>query len=271
MGIPRTTLQERLKNPKTEAPGRVFANITDGHIIVFSDAHFLPGKPPSTAYRALLKFIKRFKPEIIVANGDVTDLPTISRHPPLNWDELPTVYDEIVECKERLDEIARAGNKARTIFPIGNHDERFEKRLAQVAPELRGVYGTSLKDHFGPSWEPCYSLWVNDDLVIKHRYKGGQNAPFNNALCSGRSFITGHLHNQSIHRITDLNGTRFGVDTGCLADPYGEQFTYMEDNPRSHVSGFCLVTYRDGKLLMPELIRVVEEGVIDFRGAFQEV
>jgi hypothetical protein len=31
-------------------------------------------------------------------------------------------------------------------------------------------------------------------------------------------------------------------------------------------SGFAMLTFEDGELLQPELIRVVREGVVDFRG-----
>ena len=66
---------------------------------------------------------------------------------------------------------------------------------------------------------------------------------------------------------SDYNGTRFGVDTGTLAEPYDEQFNnYMEDNPRSWRSGFIVLTFVNKKLLWPEIVHVVEENVVDFRG-----
>ena len=266
LGIPRTTLNSRLEAEAREpsVKGRISTSVETGVIVVFSDAHFWPGEP-STAYRALLKLIKKLKPSIVVANGDMVDMASVSRHPPLGWNHLPTVQEELEACQERLGEIAKAAGKAVKLWPVGNHDSRFECRLAQVAPELKNVYGTSLSDHF-PDWSPCYSVFVNDDLVIKHRFKGGMHAPSNNALWAGRSVITGHLHAQTVRRITDLNGTRWGVDTGCLAEPFGEQFSYMEDNPRSWASGWCVVTYDKGRLLTPELVRVVEPGLVEFRG-----
>ena len=65
--------------------------------------------------------------------------------------------------------------------------------------------------------------------------------------------------------VTDLRGRRYGVDTGTLADIYGDQFTYTEMNPVNWASGFAVLTFKDGKLLPPELCEVLD-GVAYFRG-----
>lgn len=275
LGLNRRTIHDRVKALRADdkigvtdaitPKGRAFHDMKNGVGIVFSDAHYWPGDR-STSHKGLLHLAAKLKPSLVVANGDVTDMAAISRHPPLGWDHLPTVKDELDVAKERLAEIKKAAKAKDYFWPVGNHDARFEMRLADVAPELKSVYGISLSDHF-PDWRPCYSLFVNDDLVIKHRYKGGMGAPVNNALWSGRSMITGHLHSQKVVGISDYNGTRWGCDTGCLADPWGEQFAYIEDNPREWRSGFCILTWVDGELLTPELVRAVRPGVLEFRGA----
>lgn len=98
------------------------------------------------------------------------------------------------------------------------------------------------------------------------RNKGGLHAASNNALWAGRTMVTGHLHAQTVREITDYNGTRWGMDLGCMADIYGPQFAYMEDNPRNWRSGFGVITIREGRLLRPEPVTVVEPGLIEFRG-----
>jgi hypothetical protein len=116
-------------------------------------------------------------------------------------------------------------------------------------------------------WKPCWSTWINDDVVVKHRFKGGMHAPQNNTLWSGRTMVTGHLHSAKVQPITDYNGTRYGVDTGCLAETFGEQFRdYTEDNPRNWRSGFCVLTFKGGKLLQPELVLAWDERHVEFRG-----
>jgi hypothetical protein len=107
---------------------------------------------------------------------------------------------------------------------------------------------------------------VNDTVMIKHRYHNGIHATYNNALKAGRSIVTGHLHRLCVTPWGDYNGRRWGVDTGCLADPHGPQFAYAEDNPSPHCSGFAVLTFdEDGEMLPPELCEVIN-GCAYFRG-----
>lgn len=48
----------------------------------------------------------------------------------------------------------------------------------------------------------------------------------------------------------------------------GPQFSYSEDAPSNHRSGFAVLTFCGGKLMPPELVEVVseDEGLIFFRG-----
>jgi hypothetical protein len=71
--------------------------------------------------------------------------------------------------------------------------------------------------------------------------------------------------------LVDYNGCRWGVDCGTLADIYGPQFSYLEDNPRSWSAGFARLKWVSGRLLTPELIRVVEKDLVEFRGELIEV
>ncbi len=249
---------------------RLKIRVDNGSVLIGSDCHYWPGLI-STAHLAFLKFCKALKPSAVILNGDVMDFPSISRHPSIMWEDRPKVVDEIEAAKERLTEIEKAAPAgAKKIWSLGNHDARFESRLASVAPEYLKVTGVHLKDHF-PVWQACWSCWINGSVVVKHRYKGGIHAPGNNTKDAGKTIVTGHLHSQKIYPFDDFNGTRWGVDCGTMADPFGPQFEYMEDNPRNHRSGFCVLTFVDGELLQPELVRVVRPGVVDFRGKLHDV
>jgi hypothetical protein len=271
-GIPKSTIHDRKKAAEVRArvKGREEVELENGVVLVASDAHYWPGEP-STAHRAFVKFCKKLKPDIVVMNGDALDACSISRHPPIGWNKIPSVKDELEVCQERLGEIAKASGKALKFWPLGNHDARFETRLAQVAPEFKDVHGISLADHF-PLWRGCWSLHLNNNTVIKHRYKGGLHAPYNNTVNAGVSIITGHLHSQKTIPHTNYLQTTYGVDTGCLADPYAEAFQdYCEDNPRNWRSGFAVLTYHNGCLLYPELVSVFDANSVQFRGEIIEV
>lgn len=244
--------------------------IRDGTILVGSDAHIWPGDR-TVAQRAFIAFAKEFKPSVIVANGDFFDGATISRHPSIGWEDKPTLKDELEAVQDYMHELTQASKNSIRIWPAGNHDLRFESRLAAVAPEYRGLKGIHLKDHF-PAWKPCWRLDVNGNLAIKHKFSGGEHAPHNNAVKSGWSMVTGHLHSQKVDPWTDFNGTRYGVDSGCLAEPHDSQFIhYTEANPLNWRSGFCLLSFIGGRLLEPELIKKWDDDHVEFRGGLISV
>lgn len=268
-----TKTQEHLHTAHKHS-ARYMAGIENGTVLVFSDAHFWPGIR-TTAFKGLLWAIEDLQPKAVVCNGDAFDGASISRFPRIGWDSKPSVIQELKACEASLGEIEETAKKARhnvkLIWPLGNHDARFENRLAQNASEFEGVKGFHLKDHF-PQWEPCWSTWLTDNIVVKHRYKGGIHATHNNTVGSGKSIVTGHLHSLKVTPYTDYNGTRYGVDTGTLADPGGPQFVdYLEDSPTNWRSGFVVLTFVDGELLMPELVQKWSEGKIQFRGQIIDV
>ena len=244
--------------------------IENGVVLVFSDAHFWPGIR-TTAYQALLWAIKELQPKAIINNGDAFDGASISRHPRIGWESKPSVIEELKACEMALGEIEDIAGRAKLIWCLGNHDARFENRLAANAPEFQNVKGFSLKDHF-PKWLPCWSAWPTEDVVVKHRLKGGIHATHNNTVSGGKSIITGHLHSLKVTPWSDYNGTRYGVDTGTLADAAGPQFEdYLESNPVNWRSGFAVLTFHNGRLLWPEVVHSLGGGKVEFRGNVVDV
>ena len=261
-----------LKTP--DNPARKMLGIENGTVIVFSDAHFWPGIH-TTAFKGLIWAIKEFQPKAIIANGDVFDGASISRFPRIGWDSTPSVIQELKACEIALGEIEDTAKKARhnsqLIWTLGNHDARFENRLAANAPQYEFVKGFTLKDHF-PTWHPCWSCWPSENVAVKHRWKGGVHATHNNAVNAGVSIVTGHLHSLKVTPFSDYNGNRFGVDTGTLAEPTGPQFeNYLEDSPTNWRSGFSVLTFHNGRLLWPELVHKWDEGQVEFRGKVYDV
>lgn len=244
---------------------RVDMAVASGTMVVFSDAHYWPGEP-SAAHQAMLKVIKKIRPLVVVANGDIFDGATTSRHEPLGWQNLPTLKQEVDAVQLRMREIEKAAGKDCALHrTIGNHDLRYEKRLAGQVPEFKGMPSMTLDDHL-PNWTTSWSIMVNGNVMVKHRYHNGIHAAYNNTLKSGTSIVTGHLHRLLVTRWADYRGVRYGVDTGTLAETDGEQFDYAEDNPRPWGSGFAVLTFdADGVLLPPELCEVID-GVAYFRG-----
>jgi len=258
-----------------EAKESISLGVKNGTILIGSDCHYWPGMV-STAHMGFLKFIKMMKPQAVVMNGDVLDGATISRFPPPGWEYQPDLIDELDACFDRLNEIKKVAGKARRIWAYGNHDQRYELRLAALTREYAGIKGFHLHDHF-EDWERCWLVDVNPGhptgrTIIKHRFKGGVHATYNNTIHGGVHMATGHLHSAKVTPKTNYRGTFYGVDSGTLAEPKGRQFTnYTEGNPTDWRSGFAVLTYVDGELLMPELCLTVSKGKMQFRGEVFEV
>jgi len=265
----RPELQITTTHPKIKNLG-----ILNGTVIVFSDAHFWPGIH-STAFKGLLWAISEIKPTAVIANGDIFDGAGISRYPRIGWSKSPSVIEELKACTLAMGLIEEAAKEAKhnvkLMWPLGNHDARFETFLAANAPNYEHVKGFSLRDHF-PDWEPCWAVWINESTIVKHRFKGGIHATHNNTMWSGKNIITGHLHSLKVTPFSDYNGVRYGIDTGTLAEPYGPQFEdYTEQGPLNWRSGFAVLTFVDGKLLLPELVTTHGPDSIEFRGRVIEV
>lgn len=275
LGISRTTLQSRVEMARLPRrvtewtfPREGHAEVHSGGVVVFSDAHYWPGEP-SQAHKALLAVIRKVKPRVIVANGDVFDGASVTRHDPFGWSIKPNAQEEIEVCQERLHEIELAAPKGcELVWNVGNHCVRFERSLCSRVPEFAAMGMMRLADHF-PNWSLRWSTWINRDsatpVMVKHRNAGGVHAGYNNTMKGGVTIVTGHTHNLEVKPWGDYTGRRWGVQTGSLADLHGPQFEYTENSPSPACAGFAVLTFRDGELMPQELCEVYRGKAI-FRG-----
>lgn len=268
-GAEITAPSENTTRWASQYPKRLPLEISDGIVIIGSDCHYWPDVI-TAAHRGFVELCKRLDPKIVILNGDAFDAARAGRHPRIGWEQSPTMKQEREAVLDRTHEIIAATPKAAHIWTIGNHDLRYESKLSANVPEMEGLPNTTLQDLF-PFWNFAVSAWINDQVVVKHRFKGGIHATHNNTLWAGKTIVTGHLHSLKVTPLSDYNGTRWGIDTGTLADPAsntegGPQFHYNEDNPQNHRSGFIVLTFKDGQLLWPEVCNVIDQDHVSFRG-----
>lgn len=266
MGIPRSTLKDRIDKARSQFPDclpephhtsnwandgwaiprEATAEIINGTVLVGSDLHIWPG-PYSLAWQGFVAVANAIKPDWIVANGDMIDGARVSRHGRIRGQSTPKIGEEIAALKTAFDMLP-ASNRH---WCWGNHDNRVDNYLISNAPELDDFAG-SLRDRF-PEWPISWALTFNDQVEIRHRFRGGIHAAYNNALVSGRTCITGHTHQLICRPVDDRNGRRYGVELGTLADPNHPCFEYAEGMPSRVCPGFAVLTFKDGELLQPEL------------------
>ena len=252
-------------------PGRINIKIQNGQVLIGSDFHIWPGEV-STCLRAFKKFVSDIKPDVVILNGDVMDFPTISKYAQ-SWEKAPDVWEELEAAQDHLSDIVkRCKRGSRKIWTLGNHDARFEAKIANSAPQMKKVKGVHLSDHF-PLWEKAMSCMINEGIpggatMIKHiPQKGGVNSTRTSTLNAGVSTISGHLHAQNVRPYSDYAYyDRYGVDGGMVADKEHPAFAYTNDNCLDWRSGFPLLTYQNTRLLYPELITKWSDDAVQFRG-----
>ena len=262
-------------NPRFVMPEnkvRVEYTLQDGIVMVGSDCHYNP-KYISTAHKAFVHFTKILKPKLIILNGDLFDFAQISQHNRIGWQDHPTVKEELEEVQARLGDIEKVRPAGCILHrTIGNHDLRFSGRLSNLTPQFQGIKGMELSDHLY-GWSDSWSVMINNNTMVKHRWHNGIHAVYNNILKGGMSMVTGHLHSLKVTPWTNYTGDLYGVDTGMMAAVKDDQFLYHEDSSTNWRSGWAVLTYINGHLMPPELCQVIneDEGLIFFRGELHQV
>lgn len=252
---------------KTHFARRRGFKVRDGVVVIASDGHWLPDHR-STGLDALITVIKDLKPELVVLNGDMLDGGTISRWDPTRGHHKRFSLREELDClKANTETIQKAAGKAFLAYTLGNHDLRLSRYIAVHAPEALELPHTRLEDWI-PKWPLSWTVEVNPGTasmtVIRHRNQSGMLHL--QAVKAGCHYVHGHLHRLNVHDVASFQGPRYSVDTGSLADPESDAFDYAEGNP-DHAQGFAVLTYCDGALMPPELVRIFGDRAW-FRGAW---
>jgi predicted MPP superfamily phosphohydrolase len=226
----------------------------DYTILIGSDKHNEPSSTPQ-AFLAFLHLAEDIKPDVIVINGDWFDFSAIGRWHRIGWQDQPDVYDELESGVACLNEVKKASPKSKRFFNLGNHDMRFDGKLANIVPELEGVKGAHLEDYL-TDWNINLSVVFNDILIVKHRWHSGIHSSYNDVAKGGKNIATGHDHKLNIRPWTDYSGTRYGIKTGTLSDLWDETFVYTENNASDWQPGCAMIQVcRD--IIIPETCPMV--------------
>ena len=217
-------------------------------VLVMSDIH-IPYHSIE-AVTAVLDYAKMERPDMVLLNGDAIDFFQLSRF--CKEPKKRSFAHELGAFKEFF-EILQKTLKAKVIFKLGNHEERYNHFLWMKAGELEGVEEFNLENIIKARAEGVEV--IGEKRIIKagdlnivhgHEFGGSVFSPVNIArglfLRAKVSAMQGHNHQTSEHTESNMNGgitTTFS--TGCLCELHP---AYLPINKWNH--GFAMVDI-DGK------------------------
>lgn len=139
-------------------------------ILLIPDAH-VPFED-KTAFNLMLRMARKVRFDRIVILGDFADFLEVSFHAK-TLGRRPGFKSEVDAVNWRLDQLDALGAKHKH-YVAGNHEYRFDRYLAEKAPELAELPGMSVRELFrikerGWTWTPYKNelrigkLWVTHD------------------------------------------------------------------------------------------------------------
>lgn len=254
---------EALPNPKTHFAGGWGAVQFDGPMraLILADSH-IPYHD-QTALDAALEYGLEHSADFILLNGDIADCFSVSF-----WENDPRQRCFPVErdaVRSFLRALRSRFPKARIVYKLGNHEERYIRYMMRKAPELLGlaefefqnVFGLpELKIQFVDGMRPIRLGKLN--VIHGHEYRFAISNPVNPArgffLRAKTHCLGGHLHQSSQHSEKNLEQKVVSTwSTGCLCDLHPD---YRPLNGWNHGFAFVEVA-RDGVFNVANL-KVIE-------------
>lgn len=248
--------------PTLNRPWSAFEITGPASVLVLADVH-IPFHDPAAVQVALQTGRDR-KASIVLLNGDIMDHYACSR-----WETDPALRDfpgEVRAGKQFLAGVRQTFPKARIVYKLGNHEERYERYMRLKAPELLGLPDLSWSSLMG--LDALRIELVDGQRPIRlgklsvlhgHEYRFAISNPVNPArglfLRARTHALCGHFHQSSQHSARNLEQHVVSAwSTGCLCDLHPE---YRPLNDWNH--GFAFVSIDKAGAFNVENLRVVDE------------
>lgn len=206
-------------------------------------------------WRAVLKFLGDFQPNVIVNAGDLFDLEALSSFP------------KTLEARASVEKDLRAGRAlvksemvvcphAHVVLVEGNHEARVWRYLQDNAPEMRSVVpvkefllgpladGVQYVGPYGAGYE-WHTLLIPHGAHVSKRSAYSAHAELEEAGTSG---VSGHTHRLGSTYFTDREETHAWYENGCLCYIRGPHVPPSVRGPRVQdwQQGFSVGYYEGG-------------------------
>lgn len=235
---PRANAKGTVQMPETWAKPWTPFVFKERLALILSDIH-VPFHDPAAVDAALEYGSKQrngagraLRPSMIYINGDFADFYSISR---FTTDPTKRSFqDEVIAGRQMLAHIRSRFPRAKIVWKMGNHDERWEHYIWNQAP----VFAELLRDGEVISLQAAYHLDESNVTLLKgrdramidklnllhgHELQMGANSPVSAArtasLKTGECTLVGHWHHTSSQPFRTINGRLiFCWSQGCLCE-----------------------------------------------------
>jgi predicted phosphodiesterase len=211
--------------PSLSTPWEPF-EIKAKRVGIISDVH-IPYHDEK-AFAAAVKELKKQSPDCLLINGDFADFYQVSRH---QRDPHHRRFSEELKLViAGLEWLRHEFPKARIVYKLGNHEERWDHFVWNRSPEIYDLTNVRIDELVKAKQ---YGIEVIGDqrpimlgkLPVLHGHELGRSifSPVNPArgafLRTHHTVLVGHSHQTSGHADTDLfHAETFVWSVGCLCD-----------------------------------------------------
>lgn len=199
-------------------------------VLIFSDCH--GWLADLSALRCINKVLQHNKFDEVIINGDVTDMPYISKHNQKLYQEgILKGYTEVGEIeytKEQILKPLRLSTDAKIRVRLGNHDERItnpynlgDKQLARLAILYKNYNSTkynemlSLKESDGYIYDESDVYNLFNIFDVTHGLSLNKSAAEKNIFEYMGSGSTGHTHRLNSKYLTNRKNPYVWLESGC--------------------------------------------------------
>ena len=199
-------------------------------VLIFSDCH--GWLADLSALRCINKVLQHNKFDEVIINGDVTDMPYISKHSQKLYQEgILKGYTEVGEIeytKEQILKPLRLSTDAKIRVRLGNHDERItnpynlgDKQLARLAVLYKNYNSTKYNEMLGLK-ETDGFIYDESDVYnlfnifdVTHGLSLNKTAAEKNIYEYMGSGSTGHTHRLNSKYLTNRKNPYVWLESGC--------------------------------------------------------
>lgn len=192
-------------------------------ILLLSDTHI--GNQDNKSIEIAIKYGKKFKPTIIILNGDILEASAVSF-----YRKKPGLFleNEIIPVRQFMEYIRHNFPKAKILYKIGNHESRLTNFLQDNAQALYGLSCLSWESLFKADEYNIKIIQAHQFIKYKNIYiiHGSEVKVSGKDICKKmtiklpfKNIIFSHFHKIDYHRYNDEENNIYDIyATGCLCN-----------------------------------------------------